>query len=501
MVNEGGKLSVEKFNIFKDMAERTGGSIYVGVVGPVRTGKSTFIKRFMDLMVMPRIQDDHIRTRTRDELPQSGSGRTIMTTEPKFVPDEPVELTIGDGVGFRIRLVDCVGYAVEGALGYLDEAGPRMVRTPWLEDEISFQEAAEIGTRKVIAEHSTLGLVILTDGSITDIPREGYLHAEERVIRELQELQKPFMVLLNSRFPETEATQELARQLEQKYKVTVMAVDCLHLLEADIMDILHEMLYEFPVREVSIRVSEWIDELPADYWVREEYDKAVYSILHEIERLRDIDVAVQRLAEYEFVDRVTLSSMDLGTGTALIDLEAPKNLFYKVMEELTGFEVTGDHHLLRLMKELTQAKREYDKVAAALASVRARGYGIVNPGTDDIAFDEPELFRHGRNFGVRLKASAPSIHLVRAQIETEVTPFVGTEKQGEELVRYLSDEYEKDPAKVWHSDFLGKPLQELVREGINSKLHRMPDTAQIKLQETLTRIINEGSGGLICIIL
>ncbi|NLJ86730.1 MAG: stage IV sporulation protein A, partial [Firmicutes bacterium] len=264
---------------------------------------------------------------------------------------------------------------------------------------------------------------------------------------------------------------------------------------------LHEMLYEFPVREVSIRVSEWIDELPADYWVREEYDKAVYSILHEIERLRDIDVAVQRLAEYEFVDRVTLSSMDLGTGTALIDLEAPKNLFYKVMEELTGFEVTGDHHLLRLMKELTQAKREYDKVAAALASVRARGYGIVNPGTDDIAFDEPELFRHGRNFGVRLKASAPSIHLVRAQIETEVTPFVGTEKQGEELVRYLSDEYEKDPAKVWHSDFLGKPLQELVREGINSKLHRMPDTAQIKLQETLTRIINEGSGGLICIIL
>ena len=492
---------MEKFDIFKDMAERTGGSIYVGVVGPVRTGKSTFIKRFMDLMVMPNIQDEYVLARTRDELPQSGSGRTIMTTEPKFVPDEPVELALGEGIDFRIRLVDCVGYAVEGALGYMDEMGPRMVRTPWLEEEISFQEAAEIGTRKVIAEHSTLGLVVLTDGSITDIPREGYLNAEERVIRELQEQQKPFMVLLNSRYPEDEAVQELARDLEQKYGVTVMAVDCLNLSEADLMDILHEMLYEFPVREVSVRVSEWIDELPSDYWVRKDYDAAVSQIFDEIERLRDIDVAVQKLAEYDFVQRVTLSSMDPGTGSALIDVEAPKSLFYQVMEELTGFEVTGDHHLLRLMKELTQAKREYDKVAEALASVRARGYGIVDPCSDDIAFDEPELFRQGRNFGVRLKATAPSIHLVRAEIETEVTPFVGTEKQGEELARYLTDEWGKDPAKVWSSEFLGKPLQELVREGINSKLHRMPDNAQMKLQETLSRIINEGSGGLICIIL
>ncbi len=492
---------MEKFDIFRDMAERTGGSIYVGVVGPVRTGKSTFIKRFMDLMVLPNIQDEYVLARTRDELPQSGSGRTIMTTEPKFVPDEPVELTLGEGINFRIRLVDCVGYAVEGALGFMDEMGPRMVRTPWFEEEISFQEAAEIGTRKVIAEHSTLGLVVLTDGSITDIPREGYLNAEERVIRELQEQQKPFMVLLNSRYPEADATQELAQELEQKYGVTVMPVDCLNLSEADIMDILHEMLYEFPVREVSVRVSEWIDELPSDYWVRKEYDAAVYQVFDEIERLRDIDVAVQKLAEYDFVHRVTLSSMDPGTGSALIDVEAPRSLFYQVMEELTGFEVTGDHHLLRLMKELTQAKREYDKVAEALASVRARGYGIVNPSSEDIAFDEPELFRQGRNFGVRLKATAPSIHLVRAEIETEVTPFVGTEKQGEELVRYLTDEWEKDPAKVWSSEFLGKPLQELVREGINSKLHRMPDNAQIKLQETLSKIINEGSGGLICIIL
>lgn len=492
---------MERFNVFKDIAERTDGSIYVGVVGPVRTGKSTFIKRFMDVMVMPRIEDSYIKERTRDELPQSGSGRTIMTTEPKFVPEEPVAITLGENISFRIRLVDCVGYTVEGALGYAEEEGPRMVRTPWFEEEISFQEAAEIGTRKVIAEHSTLGLVVLTDGSITDIPREGYLQAEERVIRELTELEKPFMVLLNSTRPEADSTQELAQQLEQKYNVTVLPVDCLHLTESDITDILHEMLFEFPVREVGVRISEWVEELPPAHWLREKFDDTIGGIMESIQKLRDIDVAVQKLADLDFVDRVTLSNMEPGTGAALLDVETPKTLFYQVLEEFTGFQVTGDHHLMRLMMELTTAKQEYDKVAEALALVRERGYGIVNPSLEDITFDEPELFRQGRNFGVRLKASAPSIHLVRANIQTEVTPFVGTEKQGEELIRYLSEEYEKDPGKVWNSDFLGKSLQELVREGISSKLQRMPDNAQAKLQETLTRIINEGSGGLICIIL
>ncbi|NLV92644.1 MAG: stage IV sporulation protein A [Firmicutes bacterium] len=492
---------MEKYNIFQDIAERTGGSIYIGVVGPVRTGKSTFIKRFMDLLVMPSIKDPHQAERTRDQLPQSGSGRTIMTTEPKFVPDEPVELVLEDHLRFHLRLVDCVGYTVPGAMGYVDESGPRMVRTPWFDEEITFQQAAEIGTRKVIEEHSTLGLVVVTDGSITDLPRENYLAAEEQVISELRELGKPFMVLLNSRYPKAEATQELASELEEKYQVTVVPVDCLNLTEEDLLDVLHEMLFEFPIREIGVRVSQWVEELDPQHWVREKFEEAIFDVTDQITRIRDIDQAVQDLAALDISEHVTLADMDLGEGAVLIDVQAPRSLFYQVLQELTGFEVSGDHHLMRLMRELTMAKKEYDKVADALEQVAMTGYGIVNPQLSDITFDEPELFRHGHNFGVRLKASAPSIHLVRANIETEVTPFVGNERQGEELVRYLSQVFEEDPSRLWDTDFLGRSFQELVQDGITSKLHRMPENAQLKLQDTLSKIINEGSGGLICIIL
>ena len=492
---------MEKYNIFQDIAERTGGSIYIGVVGPVRTGKSTFIKRFMDLLVMPSIKDPHQAERTRDQLPQSGSGRTIMTTEPKFVPDEPVELILEDHLRFHLRLVDCVGYTVPGAMGYVDESGPRMVRTPWFDEEITFQQAAEIGTRKVIEEHSTLGLVVVTDGSITDLPRENYLAAEEQVISELRELGKPFMVLLNSRYPKAEATQELASELEEKYQVTVVPVDCLNLTEEDLLDVLHEMLFEFPIREIGVRVSQWVEELDPQHWVREKFEEAIFDVTDQITRIRDIDQAVQDLAALDISEHVTLADMDLGEGAVLIDVQAPRSLFYQVLQELTGFEVSGDHHLMRLMRELTMAKKEYDKVADALEQVAMTGYGIVNPQLSDITFDEPELFRHGHNFGVRLKASAPSIHLVRANIETEVTPFVGNERQGEELVRYLSQVFEEDPSRLWDTDFLGRSFQELVQDGITSKLHRMPENAQLKLQDTLSKIINEGSGGLICIIL
>ena len=492
---------MEKYNIFQDIAERTGGSIYIGVVGPVRTGKSTFIKRFMDLLVMPSIKDPHQAERTRDQLPQSGSGRTIMTTEPKFVPDEPVELVLEDHLRFHLRSVDCVGYTVPGAMGYVDESGPRMVRTPWFDEEITFQQAAEIGTRKVIEEHSTLGLVVVTDGSITDLPRENYLAAEEQVISELRELGKPFMVLLNSRYPKAEATQELASELEEKYQVTVVPVDCLNLTEEDLLDVLHEMLFEFPIREIGVRVSQWVEELDPQHWVREKFEEAIFDVTDQITRIRDIDQAVQDLAALDISEHVTLADMDLGEGAVLIDVQAPRSLFYQVLQELTGFEVSGDHHLMRLMRELTMAKKEYDKVADALEQVAMTGYGIVNPQLSDITFDEPELFRHGHNFGVRLKASAPSIHLVRANIETEVTPFVGNERQGEELVRYLSQVFEEDPSRLWDTDFLGRSFQELVQDGITSKLHRMPENAQLKLQDTLSKIINEGSGGLICIIL
>ena len=424
-----------------------------------------------------------------------------MTTEPKFVPDEPVELVLDDHLRFHLRLVDCVGYTVPGAMGYVDESGPRMVRTPWFDEEITFQQAAEIGTRKVIEEHSTLGLVVVTDGSITDLPRENYLAAEEQVISELRELGKPFMVLLNSRYPKAEATQELASELEEKYQVTVVPVDCLNLTEEDLLDVLHEMLFEFPIREIGVRVSQWVEELDPQHWVREKFEEAIFDVTDQITRIRDIDQAVQDLAALDISEHVTLADMDLGEGAVLIDVQAPRSLFYQVLQELTGFEVSGDHHLMRLMRELTMAKKEYDKVADALEQVAMTGYGIVNPQLSDITFDEPELFRHGHNFGVRLKASAPSIHLVRANIETEVTPFVGNERQGEELVRYLSQVFEEDPSRLWDTDFLGRSFQELVQDGITSKLHRMPENAQLKLQDTLSKIINEGSGGLICIIL
>ncbi|NLN19749.1 MAG: stage IV sporulation protein A [Firmicutes bacterium] len=492
---------METFDIFKDITERTGGSVYIGVVGPVRTGKSTFIKRFMDLLVLPNIKDRHERERTQDELPQGGAGKQIMTTQPHFVPDEPVLLTLQDGVVFRVRLVDCVGYPVEGAQGFADADGPRMVRTPWADDPIPFAEAAEVGTRKVIVEHSTIGLVVLTDGSITDIPREGYIQAEERVIAELKELNKPFLVILNTTHPESRSTQELAANLERRYGVSVLPLNCLEMTEADIVGLLHEVLFEFPIREIGVRLPGWVDELEPDHWLQQALLTTLSEAVEPILRLRDVEASVQRLSAAEHVAGVKLLSMELGTGTATLQINLDPELFYEVLQELTGFEISGDQHLLRLMNELSVAKRAYDKVAEALAQVEERGYGIVTPRLEDITFEEPQIIRKGGQFGVKLTASAPSIHMVRANIMTEVTPFVGTEKQGEELARYLSEEFEQDPAKVWNSDFLGKSLQELIREGIESKLVRMPDHAQAKLQETLTKIVNEGSGGLICIIL
>lgn len=493
---------MERFSVFSDIAERTGGSIYVGVVGPVRTGKSTFIKRFMDLMVMPNITDAYVKERTKDELPQSGAGRTITTTEPKFVPDEPVEIAFQDNVKARVRLVDCVGYTVPSAKGYEDENGPRMVMTPWFEQAIPFQEAAELGTNKVISEHSTIGLVLTSDGSITDIPRDDYVASEERVIQELRELGKPFVVALNSVHPESRETVDLAASLSEKYGVTVVPIDCLRMTRSDIIDLFHEVLFEFPIREFSLRFPKWVDELPPSHWLRKSYEEAVWEVVLRIRTLRDIEnVAVQSLAESEHIASVTLANLDLGTGTVFLSVTAENNLFFDVLSEMTGLEITGDHHLMRLMQDLSVAKREYDKLSSALEHVREHGYGIVIPSLDDITFDQPELIKQGRHFGIRLTASAPSIHMVKANIQTEVTPFVGTEKQGEELVKSLTEEFQQDPDALWSRDFLGRSLQDMVREGINSKLHRMPENAQEKLQETLSKIINEGSGGLICIIL
>lgn len=491
---------MERYDIFQDIAERTGGDIYIGIVGPVRTGKSTLIKRFMEQMVIPNIVNTYDRERSQDELPQSGNGRTIMTTEPKFVPSEAVEIKIGE-VNLRVRLVDCVGYAVDGAVGYEDEKGPRMVITPWLESPVSFVKAAEMGTQKVICDHSTVGLVVTTDGSITDIPRANYLAAEERVINELKALGKPFVVLLNSIHPADQVTQEIATEMRMQYQVPVIPVDCMRVNPAQIEGMVRELLYMFPVREIRVEFPKWVEELESSHWLRSRFEGAVYAAVADVDRVQDLQKMIASLNNVENVQEALLEQVNLGAGSVSIEMRTGRDLYYQILEEFSGFSVSGDHQLLKIMKELSIAKREYDKVAEALLQVRENGYGVVPPVLSELTLAEPELIRRGNRFGVKLKASAPSIHMIKAEVETEVTPIVGTEKQGEEFVQYLTDEFEKDPSKIWEMDFFGKSMHDLVKEGIQSKLMKMPENAQEKLQETLSKIINEGSGGLICIIL
>ena len=492
---------MEKFDIFKDIAERTGGDIYIGVVGPVRTGKSTFIRKFMEMLVLPNITDPNERQRTIDELPQGGMGRTIMTTEPKFIPDEGVRITIKDSLSLRVRIVDCVGYTVPGAAGYEDDKGPRMVNTPWFEEGIPFQEAAEIGTKKVISEHSTIGVVLTSDGSFLEIPRDDFLGAEERVVRELRDIGKPFVIVLNSCHPETKDTQGLAERLAAKYDVPVLPLDVTALTEDDIYKVMEQVLYEFPVREVVVNLPRWVEELEAGHWLRKRFEDSVAETVQNVRRLRDIEGAVSSLGGYDFVEKAVLETMEMGTGVATVEMEAKEALYWKTLEEISGLAIEGKHDLVRRMRDLVHAKTEFDVIREALEDVRTVGYGLVAPRLAEMTFEDPELIRQSGRYGVRLRASAPSLHFIRADIETEVTPIIGTERQCEELVKYLLEKFEDDPKKIWESDIFGKSLHDLVREGIENKLYRMPENAQVKIQETLTRIINEGSGGLICILI
>ncbi len=492
---------MEKFDVFRDIAERTGGDVYLGVVGPVRTGKSTFIKKFMELIVLPTIKEEADRTRAVDELPQSAAGRTIMTTEPKFVPNQAVEVEVAEGLEVNIRVVDCVGYAVTGARGYEDENGPRMVTTPWFDEPVPFQEAAEIGTRKVIADHSTIGIVVTTDGSVAEIPRESYVEAEERVVEELKELGKPFVILVNSAHPEHPRAQDLRVELAAKYDVPVIALSCATVTSQEIYTVLREALYEFPVKEVSVNLPNWVMVLDEDHWLRKQFQETVRETIQDIRRIRDIDRVVSNLSKYEVVSYAGLSHMDMGQGIAVIDVSAPDELYDQVLTEVVGVHITGRDQLLRMMKDFVHAKKEYDKVSEALRMVKLTGYGIAPPSLEEMTLDEPELIRQGSRFGVRLKATAPSIHMIRVDVESEFAPIVGTERQSEELVRYLMQDFEQNPLKIWESDIFGKSLAAIVREGISGKLSLMPENAQYKLKETLQRIINEGSGGLIAIIL
>ncbi|MEH7546139.1 MULTISPECIES: stage IV sporulation protein A [Bacillaceae] len=492
---------MEKVDIFKDIAERTGGDIYLGVVGAVRTGKSTFIKKFMELVVLPNINNEAERSRAQDELPQSAAGKTIMTTEPKFVPNQAATVDVDEGLNVNIRLVDCVGYTVPGAKGYEDENGPRMINTPWYEEPIPFHEAAEIGTRKVIQEHSTIGVVVTTDGTIGEIPRSNYIEAEERVINELKEVGKPFIMVVNSAQPYHPATETLRSSLSEKYDIPVLAMSVESMRDSDVLNVLREALYEFPVLEVNVNLPSWVMVLRENHWLRESYQDAVKETVKDIKRLRDVDRVVQQFSDFEFIDKAGLAGIEMGSGVAEIDLIAPDELYDDILKEIVGVEIRGKDHLLELMQDFAHAKAEYDHIADAIKMVKQTGYGIASPSLSDMSLEEPEIIRQGARFGVRLRAVAPSIHMIKVDVESEFAPIIGTEKQSEELVRYLMQDFEDDPLSIWNSDIFGRSLSSIVREGIQGKLSLMPENARYKLKETLERIINEGSGGLIAIIL
>lgn len=492
---------MEEYNIYSDIAERNQGDVYIGVVGPVRTGKSTFIKKFMDMLVIPNIENTYQAERARDELPQSAAGRTIMTTEPKFIPNEAVNISLGDNAHMKVRMIDCVGYIVNSSLGYVEDGEPRMVQTPWFDYPISFNEAAEIGTKKVITEHSTIGLVVTTDGSITEIARNDYVEAENRVINELKAINKPFIVILNSTHPSSSSAQQLKNELSQKHNVPVVAVNCEELTAEDIHSIIETVLFEFPLKEINIDIPAWLEALSSDHWLKADIYSAVIEKMSDVCKIRDTRALCDNLGKCDFIDCSDIEGMDLGDGTVKMKLSLPRSLFYKVLGEQSGFDIADEESLITLMADLGKIKKEYDKISYALHEVKEKGYGIVSPSTDELTLDEPKIVKQGGRFGVKLRASAPSIHMMRADIETEVSPIVGTEKQSEELVHSLLSQFETDPSKIWESNIFGKSLYDLVNDGLHNKLSRMPEESRNKLRETLQRIINEGSGGLICIIL
>lgn len=492
---------MESKGIYYDIAKRTDGDIYIGVVGPVRTGKSTFIKRFMETLVVPNIENPARRERATDELPQSSAGKTIMTTEPKFIPEEAVTVSLDHNATMNVRMIDCVGFIVPSSIGYIENENPRMVHTPWFEEEIPFNMAAEIGTQKVIEDHSTIGIVVTTDGSISDIPREEYEEAESRAISELEKIGKPFIVLLNCMDPYCEASLALRDRLAEKYNHPVVAMNCLDLDENNIKDILAQLLYEFPVKEIRIDIPKWVTSLSSDHWLKSAVYDSIKEGVWDIGCMNEVTGAAGVVSGCEYIKDTRITGIDLGVGSVKICIDIVHDLFYKILGEVTGLEIENESQILPCMENLAKIKKEFEKFQSAIAEVEATGYGIVMPSIDELTLEEPEIVKQGGRYGVKLKASAPSIHMMRADITTEVSPIVGSEKQSEELVMYLMQEFEESPGKIWESNIFGKSLHDLVNEGLHNKLYRMPADARLKLQETIERIINEGCGGLICIIL
>ncbi len=492
---------MSEHSIYSDIARRTGGDIYIGVVGPVRSGKSTFIKRFMEAMVLPSIKDQYARERARDELPQSAGGRTVMTTEPKFIPDNAVEVEMGEGETMRVKMIDCVGYVVPEALGTVEDGNARMVRTPWRSEPMPFVEAAELGTKKVINEHSTIGMLITTDGTVGEIGRENYVEAEERVVKELKAIGKPFAIVLNSLDPSNEKSIALGEELERKYGAPVALVSCLELDSEDIRNILEMVLCEFPIAEVRVKLPAWMQALEESHPIKKSICDSIYKCAQGVSKIGQVKDAFSLVSQNEYVDRFVIESVDYGCGRARMSVSCSEELYFSVLSEITGFDITSEEQLVRLLREYSKKKSELERVAIALADAEEKGYGIVMPDQSELKLEEPEIVKQANGYGVRLRASAQSIHLIRANIETEINPTVGSEAQSEDLVKYMLEEFEEDPSKIWESNMFGKSLYELMNEGLHTKLDHIPDESRNKLSETLERIINEGSNGLICIIL
>ncbi|MBQ2865466.1 MAG: stage IV sporulation protein A [Clostridia bacterium] len=488
-------------NIYRDIATRTGGDIYIGVVGPVRSGKSTFIKSFMEEMVLPKIDDVYLKERAKDELPQSGSGRTIMTAEPKFVPEEAVCVTLDNKCSFNVRMIDCVGYMIPGAVGEFEDDTPRMITTSWFDHEIPLAQAAEVGTKKVICEHSTVGIVVTTDGSIGDIPREDYVNAEERIVNELKDINKPFCVLINCVDPTSQKALTLQSELTEKYGVPCRAVNCMSIKSDEIDGIISNILHQFPVKEYSFSLPEWIMYLPENNQLRKDLYKRIYSTCENAFKMQDAENAIACIRDETMISDARIREIDTGKGCIFAQIEIPSCLFYETLSSYCGIKVENEGHLMEIMRDTARIRDEYAHISGALEQVRQTGYGIVMPAPCELTLEQPEIIKQGGRSGVRLKASAPSIHMIRADIETEINPVVGSEKQSEDLVQYLLSEFEDSPEKIWDTNIFGKSLSELVNEGLNNKLYKMPDEARAKFRQTLERMINEGSGGLICIIL
>ena len=490
---------MEVFDIYGDIQARTNGEIYLGIVGPVRTGKSTFIKRFMDLLVLPKMENEHSRQRTRDELPQSASGKTIMTTEPKFVPKEAAEISMTDDVKVKVRLIDCVGYMVDGAGGHMENNEERKVKTPWFEYEIPFTKAATIGTQKVIHDHATIGIVITTDGTICDLKREAYKAAEEKTIRELQSIGKPFVVLVNSRKPYSEEAKEVADEIQERYGVTAITVNCEQLREEDVHRIMEKVLFEFPISEVQFYIPKWVEMLPRDHKVKADLIQNMKGIMKSLAEIKDALSGIGS-CESEYMSECKLEKVEMDTGCVKIRIQVPERFYYEMLSDMTGMDISSEYELVRTMKEMSVMKQEYDEVKDAMESVKMKGYGVVSPKKEEIQLEEPTIIKQGNKFGVKIHSEAPSIHLIRANIETEIAPIVGSEQQANDLVRYIKENSESEGG-IWSTNIFGKSIEDLVTDGMRNKIATINDESQMKLQDTMQKIVNDSNGGMVCIII